>query len=90
MVCRVILSGFAVAYGVALFLFLTGTFGWFGQEKDPLSGVFLLPLGLPWNLAALPDRFMPFRGAAGPAVNLAVIWLFCRHRSKRHTPPGSG
>ena len=29
-------------------LLLIGTFGLFGQEKDPLSAVFLIPLGLPW------------------------------------------
>lgn len=71
---------FAGFYVVALFLLAVGTFGWFGQEQDPLSGVFLMPLGLPWNLLA--DRL----GASGPAVaisaplaNLAILyWLWKR------------
>ena len=41
---------FCLLYLLALMLFLVGTFGWFGQERDPLSGIFLLPLGLPWNI----------------------------------------
>lgn len=38
---------FVVLYLLALALLAIGTFGWFGQEQDPLSGVFLLPFGLP-------------------------------------------
>ena len=72
---------FAGAYALALFLFLVGTFGWFGQETDPLAGVFLVPLGWPWNLLA--DRFgvpaTPATGLLAPAVNLAVLyWLWRR------------
>lgn len=71
---------FVVLYVLALALLLIGTFGWFGQERDPLSGVFLLPLGLPWNLLA--DRL----GAGGaavmalaPLVNAAILfWLWRR------------
>lgn len=81
MLCRVCLIGFCIAYGFALFVFLTGTFGWFGQEQDPLSGIFLLPLGLPWNLTGLPDRFLPLLGAASPLINLTALALFCRWRA---------
>lgn len=71
---------FLALYVLALALLLIGTFGWFGQEEDPLSGVFLLPLGLPWNILA--DRL----GVAGvgamvlaPAVNLGILfWLWKR------------
>lgn len=33
----------------------------FGAEKDPLSGVFLIPLGLPWNvmLTGAAEVFLP-------------------------------
>ena len=71
---------FVALYALAVLLLLVGTFGWFGQERDPLSGVFLLPLGLPWNLLA--DRL----GASGywtallaPAVKAALLfWLWKR------------
>ena len=71
---------FSVLYAVAILLFLIGTFGWFGQERDPLSGVFLLPLGLPWNLLGL---WLGFESAAlgvlSPAVNLTILyWLWKR------------
>ena len=39
-----------------------GTFGLFGTERDPLAGVFLLPLGLPWVLAIdlFPEPLWPW------------------------------
>ena len=46
-VCAYVFWAFVILYVGALFIFLVGTFGWLGQERDPLSGVFLLPLGLP-------------------------------------------
>ena len=75
-----VFAGFAGLYAVALFLLAIGTFGWFGQERDPLSGIFLMPLGLPWNL--ILDR--PGAGGAAiaiaaPAVNAAILcWLWKR------------
>ena len=71
---------FVVLYVVALFLLAVGTFGWFGQEQDPLSGVFLMPLGLPWNI--LGDR-IGLTGAwlaiLAPAINAAILyWLLKR------------
>ena len=39
-----------ILYLTALALLLIGTFGLFGQERDPSAGVFLMPLGLPWVL----------------------------------------
>ncbi len=79
-VCSVILVGFAVAYMVALGLLLVGTFGLFGQERDPLSGVFLMPLGLPWNLFfdSASDTLKPWLASLAPALNLALLWLLCR------------
>lgn len=67
---------FLLLYAVALFLLSVGAFGWFAQEKDPLSGVFLMPLGLPWNMLA--DRF-GFGGwltaVLAPAINAAILYL---------------
>ena len=71
---------FVILYAIALFLLMVGTFGWFGQETDPLSGIFLLPLGLPWNLLA--DRIGISGIAVGllaPAINAAILfWLWRR------------
>jgi hypothetical protein len=52
----------------------------FGQEQDSLSGVFLMPPGLPWNLLA--ER-LGMTGAAmavgAPLVNAAILyWLWKR------------
>ncbi len=64
-------------YVVAVFLMLVGTFGWFGQEEDPLSAVFLMPLGLPWNLLAdkigLANAWVAL---LSPAANLGIIYWF--------------
>ncbi|SLN24043.1 hypothetical protein PSA7680_00985 [Pseudoruegeria aquimaris] len=85
MACRVLTIGFALFYAAALFLFIVGTYGLFGQEKDPLSGVFLLPIGLPWIYLGhlMPDAVRPVLGAAAPAVNLALLMLICRARRNR-------
>lgn len=78
-VCSYIVWGFIILYIGALFLLLIGTFGWFGQERDPLSGVFLLPLGLPWNqfLGALDDSLRPWATAAAPILNIAILKFLC-------------
>ena len=69
-----------VLYLVALALLLIGTFGLFGQERDPLSGVFLLPLGLPWNLLVdlAPEPAWPWLAAAAPLLNLVILMAVCR------------
>ena len=71
---------FVILYVIALVLMATGTFGWFGQEKDPLSGIFLMPLGLPWNILA--DRLGlsgPILAMLAPAINAAILyWLWKR------------
>ena len=85
--CRGVLIGFAVGYALALGLLTIGTFGLFGQEKDPLAGVFLLPLGLPWVYLLGPTEGSPWIGIAAPGLNLALLWALClafaRHRRQR-------
>lgn len=78
--CSWALKAFGLAYVIALLLFLIGTFGWFGSETGPLAGVFLLPLGLPWNrmLDWSPDTLRPWLAAAAPLVNLALLGWLCR------------
>lgn len=74
---------FVALYTLALALLAIGTFGWFGQEQDPLSGVFLLPLGLPWNV--LGDKLglaSPMLAITAPLVNATLLYaLYRRMRS---------
>ncbi len=85
--CRGLIYVFGVLYLMAFALYLVGTFGLFGSTQGPLAGVFLVPLGLPWNL--LIDRLFPellwlWMAALAPFVTLSLIWLICRliHRKK--------
>lgn len=74
---KYVFAAFVVLYVAAVLLFLIGTFGWFGQETDPLSGVFLIPLGLPWNLIA--DKIGlsgVLVGVLSPLINLAIVYWF--------------
>ncbi len=65
---------------MALALLLIGTFGLFGQERDPLAGVFLVPLGMPWILwtDGLSDGLKPLAAIIAPLLNIAVIIILCR------------
>ena len=77
---------FLILYLVALALLAISTFGLFGQARDPLGGVFLLPLGLPWNLLA--DRMGIVSAAVviiAPVVNLAILFGVWKMRSGRPT-----
>lgn len=77
-----VLRIFAGLYVMALALLAIGTFGWFGQDRDPLSAVLLVPLGLPWNIAA--DRLFglasPAVAVAAPLINLGILALLGRRR----------
>ena len=86
-VCKVMAIGFLVLYAAALALLAIGTFGLFGAEKDPLAGIFLMPLGLPWNLMLenAPDSMLPWLGALSPALNLVLILGICRVISRRRS-----
>jgi hypothetical protein len=78
--CKWILGVFALLYLAALALFAIGSLGLFGSERDPLAAVFLMPLGLPWNLLSdpLPEALYPWLGAGAPLVNLLLLWIICR------------
>ena len=77
-----------VLYLVALALLLIGTFGLFGQERDPLSAVFLVPLGLPWVLwlDGVPDALKLWLASLAPLLNIAILFAMCRmlRRPKTH------
>lgn len=78
--CKIVFYGFLALYVVALMLLVIGSFGLFGSERDPLAGVFLVPLGVPWSLMAsdAPEAMLPWIGAGAPLVNLLLIGLLCR------------
>lgn len=78
-VCRFATWGFALAYFAALILFLVGMFGLFGSPQGPLAGVFLIPLGLPWNQVIdwASDPLRPVLAAAAPLLNLAILRALC-------------
>jgi hypothetical protein len=79
-ICKILIAGFAVLYACALALMAIGSLGLFGTERDPLSAVFLIPVGLPWNLFVgnAPEALLPWLAAGAPLLNLLIIWFACR------------
>ena len=84
-VCKGLVWIVGAFYLVALALLLIGTFGLFGQERDPLSAVFLIPIGLPWVLwlDGLPDGLLPWLAAFAPALNIVILIFLCRMLSRK-------
>ncbi len=78
--CRLAIGIAGAFYLVALALLLIGTFGLFGQERDPLAGVFLIPLGLPWVLwtDGLSDGLKPWLATLSPLLNVVILAAGCR------------
>jgi hypothetical protein len=76
-VCNWVVKLFTAAYLIALFLFLAGRYGWFATDTGPLAGVFLMPLGLPWNrmLDGAPWQLLPWVAAGAPVVNIAILTM---------------
>ena len=85
LVCRWIIGIFAVAYVAALAIYFIAEFGLFGQPRDPLGGVFLIPLGLPWNLLVdrAPEGLWPRLAAAAPVINILLLVGLCRLGRRR-------
>ena len=85
MVCRVVQVAFLLVFLGALFIYAAGNLGWFGAETDPLSGVFLIVLGMPWVLFPLDtfidQAYWPVVAMVAPIVNLAIIRWLCRRSS---------
>ena len=86
-ICRIVLLGFGTLYVFALAMFAIGAFGLFGQPTDPLSGIYLVPLGLPWTLMLdlLPGPAQLWGLLAAPAINLAFFTVICRRAAARKT-----
>jgi len=83
--CRFIVRAMVVLYLVALALFVVGTFGLFGAAQDPISGVFLIPMGWPWFLLVenAPEFSWPWLTAAAPILNILVVSAACRRLMRR-------
>ena len=82
-ICSGVFYVFCALYVLALLLFLIGTFA---SEDESLAGVFLVPLGLPWNLKIdrlFPEPLWPWAAALAPILNIALIRLICKliHRA---------
>lgn len=83
--CSLVVVAFSVLYALAVGLFIIGTFGLFGSPSGPLAGVFLVPLGLPWNLVldVFPKPLWPALAALAPALNLIILVLICGWGARR-------
>jgi hypothetical protein len=83
---------FALLYLAAIALFIIGNYGLFGQPRDPLSAVFLMPLGLPWTLLADVVQPLPGRIVAlfAPLVNLAILVALALLMRSHTLPPQAG
>jgi hypothetical protein len=83
--CVVLLFIVTGLYVLALALFGIGTLGLFGSNSGPLAGIFLMPLGLPWNvmLDALPEAALPWLAATAPLANLLIIFTACHLIGRR-------
>ena len=83
--CKIVVGLFAALWVFAIVILLIGQFGLFGQERDPLAGVFLVPLGLPWNLFidVAPEASWPWLAALVPLINLVLLSAICRFLGNR-------
>ena len=83
--CYLVVIAFSVLYALAVGLLIIGTFGLFGSPSGPLAGVFLVPLGLPWNLAfdVFPEPLWPTLAVLAPALNLIILVLICGWGARR-------
>ena len=88
MLCKAAIWVFTLLWAGAVFIFATGTFGWFEQPRDPLSGVFLLPLGIPWIFVVelAPETTRPVLAILAPSVNLAILLVLCRKKNRTDEP----
>ena len=77
--CRAVFWIFVCLYGLALLLWLVGSFGLFGSPKGPMAGVFVVILGQPWVrlVDLLPGWLWPWAAALTPALNAVIIRGLC-------------
>ncbi len=78
--CKIVIGILLLLWLLALFLYGAGTWGWFGQERDPLAGVFLVLLAFPWThlVDLLPETMWPAATALAPGLTILILWGVCR------------
>lgn len=84
-ICKWAIRVFAVLYLLALIALAISVFGLFGQERDPVAAVYLVPLGFPWIIWAdlAPETMLPWVAALAPALNLIILVALCGALSGR-------
>jgi hypothetical protein len=89
-ICKWTVRVLVVLYAIALVIGLIGTFGWFGQERDALSWVFVIMLGQPWValIGDVSDPVRPWLAAFAPLLNLFILAALCRAVSARRKSSG--
>jgi hypothetical protein len=71
---------FALAYVFASALLVIGTFGPFGAVRDPVSGIYQILLGVPWNSLLVADAtevLLTWIGILAPLLNLVILLIIC-------------
>ena len=77
--CKIFVGILVLLYVAALAIWLIGSYGWFGQERDALSAAFLVMMGLPW--VRLFDSAA--WAVVAPLVWIALAVALCRFVSRR-------
>jgi hypothetical protein len=83
--CRLVGWLFLAAYAAAAGLGAIGYFGLLGAQKDALSVVYLMLLGMPWiRLAdAVPEPLALAALALAPLVNWLILRAICARLGRR-------
>lgn len=78
-ICRLTANAYLALALAAMAILLVGTYGLFGQDRDPLAGVYVVVLGMPWvRFADLgPEAACPWFALATPLVNVAILRALC-------------
>ncbi len=81
--CRLTANAYLALSLAAIAILLIGTYGLFGQERDPLAAVYVVVLGMPWVRFAdlAPEAARPWLALAAPLVNVAILRAFCARLS---------
>ena len=84
-ICQWIVRIYLALWAAALAILLIGWFGLFDQPRDPLAGVFLVPLGLPWAFwtGGLPEGIRPVAAILAPLLNVVLLAFACRAARRR-------
>lgn len=85
LICKWFTAALLIIYILALAIGLISSFGWFGQDRDPLAWVFVIILRLPlvtW-IGGSADPMRLGLAASTPLLNPATVRLIYRLRFAR-------